>query len=105
MKQAASALVQECVSAGAELSRSASVLVQERSSFGLPRCLSGKESLPVLETQVRSLGREAPLEEGRPTHSSAPARRLPWTEEPGGPSPWGGAESDTTEHRAVAEFF
>ena len=58
MKQAASTL----------LSDSASVLVQEQSSSGLPRWLSGKESLPVLETQVPSLGREGPLEEaGLPT--------------------------------------
>ena len=30
------------------------------------------------------LGREAPLEEGRATHSSILAWRIPWTEEPGG---------------------
>ena len=36
------------------------------------------------ETQVRSLGREAPLEEGMATHSSTLAGRIPWTEEPGG---------------------
>ena len=35
------------------------------------------------ETQVRSLGHEAPLEEEIPTHSSILARRIPWTEEPG----------------------
>jgi len=32
---------------------------------------------------VRSLGREAPLEEGMATHSSLLAWRIPWTEEPG----------------------
>ena len=33
------------------------------------------------------------------THSSIPAWKIPWTEEPGGLySPWGGKESDTTEH-------
>ena len=40
------------------------------------------------ETQVRSLGREDPLEEGMPTHSSAHSSVLAWrtprTEEPGG---------------------
>ena len=36
------------------------------------------------ETQVRSLGWEDPLEEGMETHSSILARRIPWTEEPGG---------------------
>ena len=33
---------------------------------------------------VRSLGQEDPLEEGMATHSSTPACRIPWTEEPGG---------------------
>ena len=33
---------------------------------------------------VRSLSREGPLEEGMTTHSSIPAWRIPWTEEPGG---------------------
>ena len=36
------------------------------------------------EIQVRSLGREDPLEEGMATHSSLLAWRTPWTEEPGG---------------------
>ena len=34
--------------------------------------------------RVQSLGEEDPLEEGRATHSSIPAWRIPWTEEPGG---------------------
>ena len=38
---------------------------------------------------VRSLGREGPLEEGLATHSSVPAWRVPWTEEPGGPESTG----------------
>ena len=33
----------------------------------------------------QSLGREDPLEEGMATHSSIPAWRIPWTEEPGWP--------------------
>ena len=33
--------------------------------------------------QVRSLGREDPLEEGMATHSSVLAWRIPWIEEPG----------------------
>ena len=54
------------------------------------------ESLPaVLETQVQSLGQEDPLEKEMVTHSSIPAWKIPWTEEPG--SPWGRKESDTTE--------
>ena len=35
--------------------------------------------------------------EGMATHSSILAWRIPWTEEPGGYSPWGRIESDTTE--------
>ena len=36
------------------------------------------------ETWVWSLGREDPLEKEMATHSSVLARRIPWTEEPGG---------------------
>ena len=36
------------------------------------------------ETQVQSLGRGGPLEEGMAPHSSALAWKIPWTEEPGG---------------------
>ena len=35
------------------------------------------------ETQVQSLGREDPLQEGMATHFSILAWRIPWTEEPG----------------------
>ena len=37
----------------------------------------------TLETRVRSLGQEDPLEEGTATHSSILAWSTPWTEEPG----------------------
>ena len=46
-----------------------------------------KNTPAVQETQemwVRSLGWEAPLEEGMATCSSIFAWRIPWTEEPGG---------------------
>ena len=36
------------------------------------------------EAQVRSLGREDPLEKGMANHSSILAWRSPWTEDPGG---------------------
>ena len=36
----------------------------------------------MLEIQVRSPGWEDPLEQGMATHSSIPAWRIPWTEEP-----------------------
>ena len=38
---------------------------------------------PANAGDIRSLGREDPLEEGRATHSSVLAWRIPWTEEPG----------------------
>ena len=44
--------------------------------------------LPVvqetLEIWVRFLGQQDPLEEGMATHSNILARRIPWSEEPGG---------------------
>ena len=50
--------------------------------------------LPTMgETQVRSLGREDPLEKKIATHSSILAWRIPGTED----SPQGRKESDTTE--------
>ena len=45
--------------------------------------------------RVRSPGREDALEEGVATHSSRLARRIPWTEEPGGLQSY--KEPDTTE--------
>ena len=43
------------------------------------------KSLPAMqETWVLSLGWEDPLEKGMTTHSGILARRIPWTEEPGG---------------------
>ena len=49
------------------------------------------------ETYIQSLGQEDPLEKEMATHSSILAWEIPWTEEPGGYSPWGRKESDTTE--------
>ena len=40
--------------------------------------------LTMWETLVRSLGWGDPLEKEMATHSSIPACRIPWTEEPGG---------------------
>ena len=43
------------------------------------------KNLPAMqETWVWSLGREDPLEKGMATHSSIPAWRISWTEEPEG---------------------
>ena len=43
----------------------------------------GKASVYNVETQVRSLGREDPLEKEMATHSSILAWKIPRTEEPG----------------------
>ena len=41
------------------------------------------KNLPAMwETWVQPLGQEYPLEEAMATHSSIPAWRIPWTEEP-----------------------
>ena len=54
------------------------------------------ENLPAMqETQVQSLGREDPLEEGMATHSSTLAWRIPWTEGPGGLQSRGVTKSGT----------
>ena len=46
---------------------------------------SDNKNLPAMqETRIQSLSQEGPLEEGMATHSSVPAWRIPWTEEPGG---------------------
>ena len=42
-----------------------------------------KRLLAMLETQVRSLGQEEPLEKDMATHSSILAWKIPWTEKPG----------------------
>ena len=54
--------------------------------------------LPAMwETRVRSLCQEDPLEKEMTTHSITLAWKIPRMEEPGGYSPLGYKESDTTE--------
>ena len=56
------------------------------------------KNLPAMqETWFQSLGWEDPLKKGMAIHSSILAWRIPWTEEPGGHSPRGCKQSDTTE--------
>ena len=43
-----------------------------------------KRLATMQETQVRSLGREDPLEKEMATHLSTLAWKIPWTDEPGG---------------------
>ena len=55
----------------------------------------------TLETWVPSLDREDPLEEEMATHSSIPAWRIPWMEEPGGLQSTELQSADTILQRAV----
>ena len=57
------------------------------------------------QTQVQSLGQVEPLEKRTAIHSNILAWRIPWTEEPGGYSPWGHKESDMTEATLHAWSF
>ena len=57
--------------------------------YKLPWWLSGKKKNPYAyagdaETWVLSLGQEDPLVKKMTSHSSTLARKIPWTEEPGG---------------------
>ena len=48
------------------------------------------KQLPTIwETRGQSLGLEDPLEKEMATHSSIPAWKIPWTEEPGRPQSMG----------------
>ena len=49
------------------------------------------------EARVRSVGWEDPPEEEMATHCSILARKILWTEEPGGLQSMGSQGSDTTE--------
>ena len=51
---------------------------------GFPSGLVVKNTLPKQEMWVRFLGWEDPLEEEMAIHSSIVARKIPWTEAPGG---------------------
>ena len=53
--------------------------------WGFPHGLAVKKShLSIQETQVRSLGREDPLEKEMATHSSILAWKILWAVEPAG---------------------
>ena len=54
------------------------------------------KSLPAMqETWDQSLGQEDSLEKGMATHTSILARRIPWTEDPGGLQSVGSRKSQT----------
>ena len=64
------------------------------------------KTLPAMwESQVQSLDQKDPLEKGMATLSSIRAWRILCTEEPGGYSPWGHKESDTTEQVSLYYYF
>ena len=70
--------------------------VTVENSMEIPLVAQTVKNLPaMLDTQVQSLVREYPLEEGMATHSNILAWRIPWTEEPGGLS---SMESQRTGH-------
>ena len=56
-----------------------------------------KNQPAIQETWFQSLDGEDPLEKGMVHHSSILAWEIPKTEKPGGYSPWGPKELDTTE--------
>ena len=61
------------------------------------------ENLPAVQGMwVGSLGWEDPLEEGMATHASILARKIPWTEEPGGLQFMG---SQRVRHNRVTNTF
>ena len=56
--------------------------------MGFPDGSEGKNLPSIQGDRIQSLGWEDSLEKGMATHSSIPACRIPWTEEPGGmPAP------------------
>ena len=54
------------------------------------------KNLTAMQTRVRSLGREDPLEKEMASHSRVLAWRIPWTEEPSGLQSMESQELDTT---------
>ena len=61
-------------------------LTTDKNAIGASRLAQLFNNNPpaMQETWVQSLGWEHPLEEEMATHSSIPAWKIPWTEEPGG---------------------
>ena len=60
------------------------MLLKEKHRFA-SLVVQTRKNPPAMEmTQVQSLGGEDPLEREMATHSSTLARKISWTEEPGG---------------------
>ena len=58
--------------------------------------VSGKNFVCQAGDWVQYLGQEYPLKKETAAHSNILAWEIPWTEEPGGYSPWGQKEQDMT---------
>ena len=58
--------------------------ISSKVAKGFPDGSNGKKPA-MQETQVRSLGQDAPMEKGMASHSNIIAWRIPWTEDAGGP--------------------
>ena len=65
------------------------ILIDIILNYGCPGGSEVKNPPAMQEMRVQSLGREDPLEREMATHSNILAWETPWTEEPGGYSPWG----------------
>ena len=57
------------------------------------------------EIHIRSLGWEDRLQKGMATHSSIPAWRIPWSEEPGGLHSTGSQRFDMTNHLTLLFLY
>ena len=62
---------------------------------GFPSGSEVKNPPAIEETRVRSLSKEDPLEREMATHSNILAKKIPWTEEPGGLQSTGSQKSPT----------
>ena len=70
--------------------------------------LSGKESVrQCRRCAVQSPGRKDPLEKKTATHSSIPAREIPWTEEPVGLQSMGSktVRQDLASKQQIADSY
>ena len=76
------------------------ILARESTGLTYPTPLVAQmvKNLPAMwKSWVGSLGQEDPLVKGMAIHSSILARRIPWTEEPGGLQSMESQRVNTTE--------
>ena len=80
--------------------RAGALTANNRAPWGFPSGSTVKNPPANAETRVPALSREDALEEETAAHSSVPAWRIPWTEEPGSSSP---TDCRTARHDLAAE--